>query len=166
MQALPHVPQFWTSVARSTQAAPQAFNWESQLALHAPRLQTSPVGHTLPQLPQSYGLVFRFTQPFWQLVRPGWHSTLHAPAVQLGLEPLIAGQALAQLPQFSGSLATSVHDRPHSWPLGHVSSHFPFSQLALPPAGAPQLARQAPQFSGSEAASTSQPLAMFASQSR
>ncbi len=50
-------PQLFLSFWRSTQALPHLASPEPQLVEHAPWLQTCPIVHRLPQVPQSIGLV-------------------------------------------------------------------------------------------------------------
>lgn len=108
------------------------------------------------------------TQPAsLQLVKPGSQAAPHWPPAHVRKPWLTIGQAWAQPPQFSGSVATFVQVTSQSSPpTPQTSLHTPASQAASPPTGSLHTALHAPQFVVSFAASTSQPFTTFSSQSR
>ena len=62
-QAVPHVPQFCGSLAKFTQAAPQAEVPLPQFsATHLPAAQTWPLAQAVPQAPQFDGSICRSAQ--------------------------------------------------------------------------------------------------------
>jgi hypothetical protein len=82
-QAVPHFPQFATSLFRSTQASPQSANPELQASPHAPAPQAgaafAAVGQAAPQLPQFCGSETTATQEPVQLLCPLGQVDLHMP---------------------------------------------------------------------------------------
>jgi hypothetical protein len=163
-QTLSQTPQCVTLLLVSTQPAPH-WVWPAlQPALQVPPLQTLPVSHATPQPPQLFGSAFTSTQAPLQSVKPGLHAAPHTPSVQVALAFAGGGHAIAQPPQFCGSLALSTHDRPHFCKPLQSNSQLPPLQVGVPPLGAVHFELQLPQLSGSLATWTSQPLAMFESQ--
>ena len=79
-QALPHVPQFVTSVCSSTQRPAHA----TVPAGHAqlPPTQVAPPVHVTPQPPQFVGLRVTSTQPLVHDIVPAGHVVTHVPALQ------------------------------------------------------------------------------------
>src|SRR5688572_21073339 len=55
------LPQYASSVVRSTQMLPHLVVGATQFTPHAPFEQTSPAGHALPHMPQFVGSVFAST---------------------------------------------------------------------------------------------------------
>jgi hypothetical protein len=111
---LPHVPQFFGSVDRSTQAplhtACPTGHWQE------PDRQDAPLAQALPHVPQFAVSVCRFTQAPPQTTSPGvGHAQL--PEEQTSG----AAHALPQPPQFAGSVRRLEQVPPH-WtvPAGHA----------------------------------------------
>ena len=130
-------------VWRSAQLAPQSeVPWGQA---HAPAVQAWPVAHAVPQAPQLWALLPRFTQAPVQSVSPEGQLAAQAPAAHTC--PL--GQAIPQPPQSAGSLVVSTHA-----PLHEVR---PVVHAQAPPAQSepvPQACPHAPQFAGSLPVST------------
>ena len=110
----------------------------------------APDGHARPQAPQlASALVVSASQPLEatrsQSPRPGLQAKLHAPAAQKRTASLRVGHTVAQVPQWSGSLAVSEHAPPQSvCPAEHA--HVPLTHIPLAHARP-----QRPQFDGSVA---------------
>jgi hypothetical protein len=120
VQTVPHPPQLMGSDLVSTHVPAQLV---SVPQLHAPPVQLSPAGQTLPQVPQFFASVLTSTHAPEQLVCPVGHVDAHAPLAQTGVAPL---HALAQSPQFSGSVWVLTQVEPQSF--------VPFGQPQLPAA--------------------------------
>ena len=127
----------------STQLAPQAIDGRAQLVAHAPRVQTWPAAHALPQAPQ---------------FAPSWLTSTHLPAqdvvgvrhVQTPSAHAAPGpQTTPHAPQFDVSLSMETHAPPQSAkPAGQT--HFEATQERPPPHTTPQ----APQLAESLVRST------------
>jgi len=119
---MPHPPQFDGSTLVSTQELPHRFVPPAHTTAHAPREQTSPLGHLTPQAPQLDGSLVVSAQeiPHWSVPDP--QLTEHVPFEQTRPDSHIAPHA----PQLLGSLDVSVHCPEHD-----VSS-----ALQLPPLSA------------------------------
>jgi hypothetical protein len=85
----------------------QAFSPEGHA--HVPALHAPPVGHTVPQLPQSRVLVDVSTHMPLHSVCPVGQPVVQAPFTH----SLPAPQRLPQPPQLRGSLEGSTHVPPH-----------------------------------------------------
>ncbi len=105
-QVVPHFPQFFASLVKSTHvpgAGPQIVGVADGQAEHTPLAQVAPTGHALPHAPQ--------------LEVSDETSTQEAPHVILGLGQTHALETqlcpgahfLSQSPQFAGSAVTSTH---------------------------------------------------------
>jgi hypothetical protein len=83
-----------------------------------------------------------------QEVKPVAHALPHTPAVQLATSPAAAGHALAQAPQFLGSLSRRTHAEPHKVrPAGQLGVQVPALHATAPPVGAAHRLPQDPQSS-------------------
>jgi hypothetical protein len=99
-QAMPHLPQFWALLVKSTQAPPQ-FVW--------------PVGQHLP-----------FEQT-WPLPQAGPAPQVQVPAVQVSVVPV---QTTPHPPQLLLSVWVLTQRVPQSvWPLGQLATHVPLEQI-------------------------------------
>lgn len=91
-QTLPQAPQLLTLLPVFTQAPPHSASGEVQPDAHTPPLQTMPVSHTVPQVPQLNGSLFTSTQPSGsQLVKPLSQVRPHFPALQARAPFVTAG---------------------------------------------------------------------------
>jgi hypothetical protein len=110
-----HVPQFKTSVCRSTHALSQLVSCAGHEALQAPFEQTGlAAGHTAPQPPQLLGSLWVAVQMPLHRKPPFAHA--HSPFKQV--VPL--EQSASQPPQFTLSVCRSTHALPQRFcPAGH-----------------------------------------------
>jgi hypothetical protein len=99
----PHAPQFWKSVARSTQLIPQGVSPVAHSAAQAPSEQCWPVAHAAAQAPQWIGSEARSTQSVPHRDKPVRQAQLAAA------HSCCALQALPQVPQLRLSVCTSTH---------------------------------------------------------
>ena len=81
-QMLPHIEQFFGSIAVFVQVVPQSFEPPRQSMPHIPIEQTCPAGQTFPHDPQCFGSFCSSTQFDPQSVEPPRHWTPHVPFEQ------------------------------------------------------------------------------------
>jgi hypothetical protein len=142
-QTVSHVPQFCSSVCRSTQAVPQT-DWPAGHS-QFPAVQVAPVAQGTPQAPQFCSSVARFTHAVPQV------SGSATGQVQLPVAhtSFVSGQAFphaaASAPQFAGSFWTSLQRGFASGQETHPS------HWQMPPAQVPwpQASPHVPQWTGS-----------------
>lgn len=140
---VPHDPQLFGSLPRSTHAPPQIVYVEGQVqppCTHAGAVE----GHTVPHPPQFFASLVVSVHAEPQKVWPA------VGQVQLPPEHVCpAAHALPQLPQSWASVCVSTHAAPHSvWPLaGHA--HLPALQTATDGHTRPPALAQPPQLFGS-----------------
>ena len=116
-QAVPHAPQFWISVARSTHARSQSVS-APQSGAHAPDLHTWADGQAVPHAPQFAGSVVTFAQAEPHCIRPVAHT--HAPPMHV-----VPGmQTAPHVPQFALFVCVSVQLAPHNVPVVQVQLPF------------------------------------------
>ncbi len=128
------------------------------LDLHAPELQTYPVGQAFPQAPQLLTSVAVLAHPEVHDVVPDGQLATHIPELQT----FPAGQALKHAPQLFTSVPVFTHAVPHEVvPGGQVLVHTPEAQDC--PVGHPR--PHAPQLVVLVAMLASQPFARTPSQS-
>jgi hypothetical protein len=147
-QTLPHVPQFCSSVSRSTQAVPHT-DWadgHSQL----PEAQVAPVAHWKPHVPQFCSSVARFTQAVPQV----WGSAAGQVQLRVAHTSFVLVQAFPHAPQSFASFARFTHLV--GVPAGHVSGsdtghwHAPATHTSFVSGQAfPHAVTSVPQFAGS-----------------
>jgi len=143
-QTTPQAPQFDVSLSTETHTPPQSAKPAGQT--HFAATQERPPPHTTPQAPQLAELLVRSTQLWPQAVKGGIQPPTHDPARQ---KLALLGQALPQLPQFCGSLASERQTPPQATvPAGQA--HDPAKQDWPPTQARPQ----PPQWFGSVAVST------------
>src|SRR5436190_1285062 len=117
---MPHAPQFWALVIRSTQALLQLVRPPPHV--HALFTQVAPPPHCTPHVPQLELSVCRFTQALPHSDWPLAQEILHAPLVHT----CPFGHTVAQAPQCCGFEERSTHTPLHSvWPFGHT--HLPLA---------------------------------------
>ena len=92
---------------------------------------------TLPQVPQLSAVVFKSTQRFPHLVKPGLHATVHEPPAQAGapLPPVGPGHAVHEAPQCAASSVVSKQVVPEPQvenPAEQPTPHTPEAQVANP----------------------------------
>jgi hypothetical protein len=141
-QATPHPPQFFESIARSTQPPLHAVSPAPQPFPHTPALQTRFVPQALPQEPQFARSELVLTHVPLQMVWPVGHvhiALMHVAPV---------AHTVPHAPQFLASVCVDVQEPlQFVWPAPQVETHVPFEQ-AWP---AEQAWPHWPQFLGSAA---------------
>jgi hypothetical protein len=134
VHAFPQRLQWSTSLAKSTQEAPQSIDGAAHSGLHAyesPDGEHTPAscGQTLPQLPQLDVLEYS-TQAPSQRLEPAAHTTAHVPSTHVSATPS------ASDPASSGSVAaSSIETVASACGAGPLSSEGPRSSLASVPPG-------------------------------
>jgi hypothetical protein len=136
-QVIPQPPQLFESTVSGMQLPLQNASPAGQV--HAPATQDDPPPQTRPQAPQLSTSVWRFTHAPLQFVTPAaaGQETAHLPLAQTSL----AGQTVAQAPQWVGFDARSTHCPPqsagcappshaqarstHCWPAAHTTPQAP-----------------------------------------
>jgi hypothetical protein len=124
-QAVPHVPQFISSVCVSTQLLPQTLPPSAQL--HLPALQVSGAAQAIPHMPQLLLSLCVSTHWVPHTVSPVPPSSghLHAPPMQV----VGSLHALPQMPQFLESTLTSTQAPLQTIFAASLHAHLPFVHL-------------------------------------
>jgi hypothetical protein len=111
---LPQVPQFFGSIAISTQASLQRAIPAGQV--HVPWAQARPAGHAEPQVPQFVASFVKSTQPEPHFDSPIAQAAWHAPFEQVSA----VSQTCPHEPQFAASAERSKQPFPHAvFPVAH-----------------------------------------------
>ena len=133
-QTVPQLPQWFGSDVSFAHVAPQHDSpvghvpFAPQAPTHSPPEHVSPAAHAWPHVPQfSASLPVLVSQPsastWLQSAKPALHEAMsHALAAHPGVACAYGPHAKPQLPQFSGSVASSTHNgEQHVVPVAHAA---------------------------------------------
>jgi hypothetical protein len=106
VHALPHAPQFVSSLVRSRHDVPHAERGATHFVAQLPAAQTVPVAQTVPHVPQLLPSFCRSLQTPLQSLSVPAHT--HLLPLHVSADPHV----FPQPPQFEGSIVVSTHTAP------------------------------------------------------